>query len=183
MTITENKELIFTDFEEKTQCVSTETIKEMWKAYKKSKEPVQTSCVNYERDNEHMWSIKPYIEVKDWKQQVIEDFKKNYIEIDKCKDSIVESVRQKLLDRSNVGIKKYGKTVDQEILKPSEWLEHAIQENLDMVVYQTKLKQELEKEENIKEFTKTIFKILKSDQNEMSVGNKIIKEYNKLIEI
>lgn len=51
MTITENKELIFTDFEEKTQCVSTETIKEMWKAYKKSKEPVQTSCANYERDN------------------------------------------------------------------------------------------------------------------------------------
>ena len=107
---------------------------------------------------------------------------KNRIINSECQDPVVESVRQKLLDRSNVGIKKYGKTVDQEVLKPSEWLEHAIQENLDMVIYQTKLKKELEKEEDIKEFTKTIIEILQSDQNEMSVGNKIIREYNKLKE-
>jgi len=167
MTITENKELIFTDFEEKTQCVSTETIKEMWKAYKKSKEPVQTSCANYERDNEHMWSIKPYIKVKDWKQQVIEDFKKNYIEIDKCKDPIVESVRQKLLDRSNVGIQKY-KTTLKENTKDN-YLNHALEEAMDLSNYlQTLLTQK-----------EDITQIVKETPSDMELGSKIRKIYGK----
>lgn len=43
-------------------------------------------------------------------------------------DSIVESIRKQLLDRSNVGIKKYGVTLDRNDLSLLEWLEHAKQE-------------------------------------------------------
>lgn len=168
--------------------------------------PIKPTCANYERDNvllsemeqnvaDYLTTIFPY----EKQENIINGLLKHYDYVEvypvfqrlhykgknkigniECQDPIVESVRQKLLDRSAVGIKKYGKTVDQEVLKPSEWLEHAIQENLDMVIYQTKLKKELEKEEDIKEFTKAIIEILQSDQNEMSVGNKIIREYNKL---
>lgn len=114
MTITENKELIFIDFEEKTQCVSIETIKEMWKAYKKSKEPVQTSCANYERDN---------------CPEIIDA-----VEFDgKCEDPIVQSVRQKLLDRCSVGIKKYATTLKENT--KDNYLNHLQQEMLDGANY------------------------------------------------
>ena len=60
-------------------------------------------------------------------------------------DSIVESVRQQLLDRSNVGIKKYGVTLDRTDLSLLDWLEHAKQESLDQVLYLERAIQELKK--------------------------------------
>lgn len=64
-------------------------------------------------------------------------------------DSIVESVRQQLLDRSNVGIKKYGVTLDRNDLSLLDWLEHAKQEQMDSVLYLEKIIQELKKSKPI----------------------------------
>jgi len=68
----------------------------------------------------------------------------NYFkEIKQC--SIVESVRKQLLDRSNVGLLKYGVTLDRDDLSLLDWLEHAKQEQMDSVLYLEKIIQELRK--------------------------------------
>jgi hypothetical protein len=54
-------------------------------------------------------------------------------------DSIVEQVREELLQRSNVGIKKYGVTLDRTDLTPKQWLQHAREEAMDHLLYLTKL--------------------------------------------
>jgi hypothetical protein len=59
------------------------------------------------------------------------------------KDTIVESVINQFKERSNVGIKKYGVTLDREDLTTLEWLNHAQQEAMDFVLYLEKLKNEL----------------------------------------
>jgi len=70
----------------------------------------------------------------------------NFKEIKQC--SIVESVRQQLLDRSNVGLLKYGVTLDRDDLSLLDWLEHAKQEQMDSVLYLEKIIQELKKNGN-----------------------------------
>lgn len=60
------------------------------------------------------------------------------------KDAIVESVRQKLADRSAVGIKKYGTTMERTDLNRLDWLRHAQQELLDGAVYLERLIQDEE---------------------------------------
>lgn len=50
-------------------------------------------------------------------------------------DNVVEAVRQDLLSRSQVGIKKYGVTLDRKDLSFKEWLTHAYEECLDMANY------------------------------------------------
>ena len=50
------------------------------------------------------------------------------------KDSIVESVRQDLLDRSEVGIKKYNTTLDRNDLETEEWY-NTLMKNCLMVLY------------------------------------------------
>lgn len=64
-------------------------------------------------------------------------------------DTIVESVRQQFLERSNVGIKKYGVTLDRTDLSLLDWLEHAKQEQMDSVLYLEKIIQELKKSKSI----------------------------------
>ena len=59
------------------------------------------------------------------------------------KDSIVESIRKQFLNRSNVGIQKYGVTLDREDLSLLEWLEHTKQEQMDSVLYLEKAIQQL----------------------------------------
>lgn len=58
-------------------------------------------------------------------------------------DSIVEDVRQKFLTRSQLGIQKYQTTLDRKDLSVTDWIEHAIQESMDLTLYLTKLKKEL----------------------------------------
>ena len=60
-------------------------------------------------------------------------------------DSIVESIRKQLLERSNVGIEKYGTTLDRSDLSLLEWLEHVKQEQMDSVLYLEKIIQEIKK--------------------------------------
>lgn len=51
------------------------------------------------------------------------------------KDSIVESVRTDLLRRSQLGIDKYGTTLDRTDLSLRDWLQHAYEETLDQANY------------------------------------------------
>ena len=57
------------------------------------------------------------------------------------KDSIVESVIKQFKDRSSVGIEKYGVTLDRSDLTRLDWINHAQQEAMDLVLYLEKLKQ------------------------------------------
>ena len=59
-------------------------------------------------------------------------------------DSIVESVINKFKSRSDVGIKKYNKTLDREDLDKLEWLTHLQEELMDATLYIEKLKKELD---------------------------------------
>lgn len=51
------------------------------------------------------------------------------------KDEIVDNVRQDLLNRSEIGIKKYNKTLDRNDLDLKDWLQHAYEECLDQALY------------------------------------------------
>ena len=61
------------------------------------------------------------------------------------KDTIVKSVVQKYKQRSEVGIKKYNKTMDRDDLSLLDWLTHLQEELMDATLYVEKLKQEFEK--------------------------------------
>ena len=57
------------------------------------------------------------------------------------KDSIFESVISKFQERSDVGIQKYGATLDRNDLTTLEWINHAQEEAMDFILYLEKLKQ------------------------------------------
>jgi hypothetical protein len=59
------------------------------------------------------------------------------------RDSIVESVIEQFKQRSNVGINKYGTTLDRDDLNALEWLQHLQEELMDASLYVQKLKQKL----------------------------------------
>ena len=55
-------------------------------------------------------------------------------------DSIVQAVIRKFQERSDVGQKKYGTTLDRTDLKPLDWIQHAQEELMDGILYLEKLK-------------------------------------------
>ena len=57
------------------------------------------------------------------------------------KDTILESVINQFRERSEVGIKKYGTTLDRTDLSALDWINHAQQELMDGILYLEKLKQ------------------------------------------
>ena len=59
------------------------------------------------------------------------------------KDTIVESVIEQFKQRSEVGINKYGVTLDREDLTMLEWLKHLQEELMDATLYIEKLKSKL----------------------------------------
>ena len=61
----------------------------------------------------------------------------------KIEDPIVLSVMGKFYKRSQVGIKKYGTTLDRTDLTMSEWITHAQEEAMDLVLYLERLKSEV----------------------------------------
>ena len=65
---------------------------------------------------------------------------KNTVEVGR--DSIVESVVRKFQDRSAVGIKKYGVTLDRTDLGLFDWIQHTQEELMDAILYLEKLKQQ-----------------------------------------
>lgn len=50
-------------------------------------------------------------------------------------DAVVEAVRSDLLQRSKVGIAKYGKMLTRDDLSHRDWLQHAYEEALDLANY------------------------------------------------
>lgn len=59
-------------------------------------------------------------------------------------DANVELNRKMLLDRSKVGLEKYGVTTERTDLTPAQWAQHAIEEALDFANYLQALKRNLE---------------------------------------
>jgi cell division protein FtsI/penicillin-binding protein 2 len=57
-------------------------------------------------------------------------------------DSIVNNVIESFIERSNVGFAKYGTNLDRKDLSLLDWLNHAQQEAMDMILYLEKIKQE-----------------------------------------
>lgn len=66
-----------------------------------------------------------------------------YLNSEKSGDTIVDEIREKFLERSKVGQTKYGTNLDRTDLSTIEWLNHAIEEQMDSILYLTKLKKEL----------------------------------------
>jgi hypothetical protein len=66
------------------------------------------------------------------------------------KDKIVEQVVQKFNERSQRGIEKYGTTLDRDDLSIEEWVDHAIEESMDFILYLYKIKTEIKKWEQNK---------------------------------
>ena len=64
----------------------------------------------------------------------------------KSPDPIVEANRELLLQRSVVGLQKYGVTVNDNQLSRRQWLQHALEEALDLANYLQKLIQEEDKQ-------------------------------------
>ena len=65
------------------------------------------------------------------------------------KDTIVESVIEQFKQRSEVGINKYGVTLDRDDLSTGEWIEHAIEESMDFILYLRKIKTQWEQSKMI----------------------------------
>jgi hypothetical protein len=61
------------------------------------------------------------------------------------KDKIVEQVVSKFNERSQRGIEKYGTTLDRDDLSIEEWVDHAIEESMDFILYLYKIKTEIKK--------------------------------------
>jgi len=83
----------------------------------------------YLADNGHKMTVN-YNNISDY-------FDYNIIEIPK-KDSIVESVVNKFLQRSKVGIEKYGTTLHEN--NSDDFINHAMEEAMDFTLYLQKLK-------------------------------------------
>lgn len=53
----------------------------------------------------------------------------------KCEDEVVIKVALRLIERSNVGVKKYGTTLDENNGDRKYWLNHLLEELLDGANY------------------------------------------------
>jgi len=61
----------------------------------------------------------------------------------KVEDPIVLKVMAKYYERSQVGINKYGTTLDRDDLSLTDWLNHLQEELMDATCYIEKLKQDV----------------------------------------
>jgi hypothetical protein len=52
----------------------------------------------------------------------------------------VDSIVDKFIDRSRVGKEKYGVTLDREDWSLEQWIEAAIEEHMDAILYLQKIK-------------------------------------------
>lgn len=126
--------------------LSKEDIKRITKDLLSTPESETTFCANYERDN-YNYEFVPNKEI--------------------CQDKIVESVRQKLLDRSNIGIKKYSTTLSEN--NTDNYLNHIQMELMDACNYIEKLLQTNE----------DITQLVKQNPNSYSLGEIVRKKYGK----
>lgn len=69
-----------------------------------------------------------------------------YEKIDKT-DSIILETIDKFLLRGEIGLKKYNKTMDREDLDVIDWINHSLEEQMDNILYLTKLKRSILKKQ------------------------------------
>jgi hypothetical protein len=58
-------------------------------------------------------------------------------------DTVVASVISKFRDRSKKGIETYGTTLDRQDLTTLQWINHAQEEAMDLILYLEKMKEYL----------------------------------------
>lgn len=66
----------------------------------------------------------------------------DFVSIDN-KDSVVYRIAMLLKNRSETGIRKYGTTLDRTDLEVKQWIDHAIEEALDLALYLERVKSEI----------------------------------------
>lgn len=66
----------------------------------------------------------------------------DFVTIDN-KDSVVYRIAHLLKNRSETGIRKYGTTLDRTDLEVKQWIDHSIEEALDLALYLERIKSEL----------------------------------------
>lgn len=120
----------------------------------------EEKCANYERDNNELIQTDS-ITIK----KVFDALKKVYTHGTKADDSVVESVREKLLIRSNIGINKYNTTLDSN--NKDNYLNHLQQELMDGANYIEKLLQQ----------KRDITQLVKEYPNDTDLGTTIRKVY------
>jgi len=81
---------------------------------------------------------------------------KPYKETEVVKDTIVESVVKQFKERSEVGITKYGTTLDRKDLSTLEWMIHFREELMDGLLYLERVIKDTQKE--------NIIDMMKSDE-------------------
>ncbi len=89
------------------------------------------------------------------------------INMEKHTDSIVEAVIAKFQQRSEVGINKYGKTLDRTDLNYKDWLNHIQEELMDAILYCERLRKEskTEFERGYKAAAEVYSKLLEAKEN------------------
>jgi len=63
--------------------------------------------------------------------------------VEPTNDTVVNTVIQSFILRSNLGFKKYGQTMDRTDLTPQEWANHMQEELMDAILYLERLKRDL----------------------------------------
>lgn len=76
----------------------------------------------------------------------LEELLKGVTVVTASPDANVERNRQMLLDRSVVGLKKYGVTTEREDLNLGQWVQHALEEVLDLANYLQAAKTQIERD-------------------------------------
>jgi len=59
------------------------------------------------------------------------------------KDKIVQEIKDKFENRSQLGIKKYGTTLERDDLTAQEWVNHLQDELMDAILYLQRLKHDI----------------------------------------
>ena len=58
-------------------------------------------------------------------------------------DTIVNAIVQKFQQRSEIGQKKYGVTLDRKDLSTYDWIQHTQEELMDAILYLERLKRDI----------------------------------------
>lgn len=94
------------------------------------------------------WPPSSLLSDDEQKERTAEEVKKTWMSLADTSDTpdydpIVERVRQRMKDRSDVGMKKYGVTMRRDDLSTVQWIDHAIEEALDFAVYMERIKDDI----------------------------------------
>lgn len=75
-------------------------------------------------------------------------FKQPSIQQEIRRNEVLNEIQNKLINQTQKGLDKYGHTVQVDSLSTVEWIDHAIEETIDKLVYLTCIKKSLEREKN-----------------------------------